>query len=103
MGCTSLTPHNHAKWELEKKARLAKRKLEKAKKENDNAKANQAGGAALKKHKGGVPNKLALSKTMKSMLCTDFCTGEADATAWVDKVMAAVDAASQDDNESKNE
>ena len=40
---------------------------------------------------------------MKSMLCTDFCTGEADATAWVDKVMAAVDAASEDDNESKNE
>jgi hypothetical protein len=71
-------PHNHQVWELEKKKSIAKHKLEKEKKKNEDVKAHLGKTETPKKHKS-TANKLALKTTMKSMLCTTFCVSKKEA------------------------
>ena len=97
-------PHNHQVWELEKKRRIAKHKLEKEKRKNEDVTSQLGKTETPKKHKS-TANKLALNTTMKSMLCTTFCVSEKEADDFMSK--ASAEAASGDnadggDNSSKD-
>ena len=95
-------PHNHEKWELKKKKWITEKKLNQAKRKKEKAQeaAASKGGDDTKSKKPKGEPKLALSKSLRTALCTDFCISEKEADAFVSKIGASSD--DQDPPQSKD-